>query len=401
MSAKRIMLLSEGFGTGHTKAAQALADGLKHLFPETDTCVMELGTVLNPKLVPVLLDAYRRTVSVQPELIGILYRKQYHKPLNGFTRLALHKLFYAKALRIISAWSPDAIVCSHPFPAAVIAHLKQQGLNIPLLTLITDYDAHGTWVNAEVDGYLAPAMKVRDVLISHGAEPSRISVTGLPVHPDFWSKGSKERIRRNLGLRNLPTALVMGGGWGITAQHEMLEQLIQLSGRIQLIICTGSNRKLYHQLHSNPQWHHPHVRILGYTHKISQLMDASDVLITKPGGMTCTEAMVKRIPMLFLPALPGQEEENRNYFVEQGYGLTLEHVTDLELAIEELIRIGDSRLRAESYHPQLGARVVHQLVSSRTLSPEYAEKWTSHRSVGGPSSPSSHSLGTKETARLS
>lgn len=318
MRKKRVLLLSEGFGTGHTQAAYALAAGMKRLDPNLQCRVIELGNFLNPKMGPLILSAYRKTVSSSPKLIGMLYRKQYNKSLNRLTKLALHRLFYTQAAQVIKQLKPDLIVCTHPIPNAVISRLKRQGIPVPLVTLITDYDVHGTWVNKEVNQYLVSTTRVKNLLLRRNVPSSSIQVTGIPVHPNFWERADKEQLLQELGLRRMPTVLIMSGGWGVSFNKEMISLLISWADQIQLILCTGSNEKLLHKMKSSPVLNHPNIHLLGYTKQIDKWMDVSDLLITKPGGMTCTEGLAKGIPMLFYEVIPGQEEENGQYFVELG-----------------------------------------------------------------------------------
>ena len=143
MEKKRVLLLSEGFGTGHTQAAYALSSNLRKLSPDVQTKVLELGSFLNPKVAPLIITAYKKTVTNQPKLFGYVYRHQYKKSLNRLTTLALHKLFYTHTRSVVRQLRPDAIVCTHPIPSAVISRLKRLGVQVPLCTVITDYDAHG------------------------------------------------------------------------------------------------------------------------------------------------------------------------------------------------------------------------------------------------------------------
>ncbi|MWV44553.1 UDP-N-acetylglucosamine--LPS N-acetylglucosamine transferase [Paenibacillus sp. HJL G12] len=318
MRKKRVLLLSEGFGTGHTQAAYALAAGMKRLDPHLQCRVIELGKFLNPTMGPLILSAYRKTVSSSPKLVGMLYRKQYDKSLNRLTRLALHRIFYTQAAQVIKQLKPDLIVCTHPFPNAVISRLKRQGLHVPLITLITDYDVHGTWVNKEVNQYLVSTPRVKDLLLRRNVPSASIQVTGIPVHPNFWERADKNQLAVELGLKRMPTILIMSGGWGVSFNKEMINLLISWADQIQLVFCTGSNEKLLQKMKNSPVLSHPHIHLLGYTKNIDQWMDVSDLLITKPGGMTCTEGLAKGIPMLFYEVIPGQEEENGQYFVELG-----------------------------------------------------------------------------------
>lgn len=343
MRKKRILLLSEGFGTGHTQAAYALSVGIRQLAPDVQTRVIELGKFLNPTVGPLIFAAYRKTVSTQPKLVGLLYRKKYKKSLNRFTQLALHRIFYTQASHVVEQLRPDAVICTHPFPNIVVSRLKRSGLDIPLYTLITDYDAHGTWLNPEVNQYLVSAPEVRQKLLMRGIASDSIVVTGIPVHPKFWQRCPQAEAQHILGLKPLPTVMIMGGGWGLALDEELLQYMSTWREHVQLLFCMGSNQKAIQRMEQDPMYRHPNIHIFGYTQEVSTLMDASDLLVTKPGGMTCTEGMTKGIPMLFYAPIPGQEEENCDYFTEHGFGERIESratvakwFNDLQLHYETL-----------------------------------------------------------------
>lgn len=377
MRKPRVLLLSEGFGTGHTQAAHALAHGIKKVSPHVHSRVIELGKFLNPTVAPLIFSAYRKTLSVQPKLVSLLYRTQYNKSLNGLTKLALHRIFYTQTAQVVSQLKPDMVICTHPFPNAVISRLKRQGLNIPLYTLITDYDVHGTWINPEVNKYLVSTPQVKAMLEIRGIPSSQIQITGIPVHPDFWEAGDKVKLREEMGLKNMPTALLMGGGWGLSFEEDHMKALASWADRVQLVFCLGSNQKMIDKMKEIPCFQHPNIRILGYTREVSKLMDVSDVLITKPGGMTCTEAMAKGLPMLFIPPHPGQEEENCEYFVQAGYGEIIhsaEVITDRfrELSENQSMQAGRPQRRVHqssrslAYDPTCCAQAVHDLLFPST-----------------------------------
>ncbi|MDQ6421167.1 glycosyltransferase [Paenibacillus sp. LHD-117] len=324
MRKKRVLLLSEGFGSGHTQAAYALAVGLKQLCPSVSARVIELGKFLNPVIGPWIVSAYRKTVSSQPKMVGLMYRSNYKKPTNRFTQLALHRMFYTQTSQVIAQLKPDLIICTHPVPNTVVARLKRLGLDMPLYTLITDYDAHGSWVSQEVNQYLVSTQQVKQRLVDKGVDPERVNVTGIPVHPNFWKHTNREEVRRQFELRDMPTALVMGGGWGILYEDSALSYMTKWRESTQLIFCVGSNEKMKEKMLADPMFQHPNIRIMGFTREVSKLMDAADLLVTKPGGMTCTEGMSKALPMLFYEPIPGQEEENCEYFINNGFGEMLD-----------------------------------------------------------------------------
>ncbi|QWU17177.1 UDP-N-acetylglucosamine--LPS N-acetylglucosamine transferase [Paenibacillus sophorae] len=378
MRKKRVLLFSEGFGTGHTGAAYALAEGIKRLNPAVQCRVIELGRFLNPTVAPWILSAYRKTVSSQPKLVGMLYKTQYHRSLNRFTKLALHRVFYTHARQVIEQLKPDLIICTHPLPAAVVSRLKHLGLKVPLYTLITDYDAHGSWVNAEVNRYLVSTSRVKAILTGRGIPSDQVKVTGIPVHPKFWERSNREALRQELGLADMPTVLIMGGGWGLMFGEGIMNALTAKIDHIQLIFCMGSNNKLVDKMRSDPRFQHPNITVLGYSSDVNKLMDAADLLITKPGGMTCTEALAKGIPMLFYQAIPGQEEKNCQYFVELGLAemLDSETVIDkwfrlLQREYAELEKQRRLRLSPDHYQPHhCAVTVLEMLIKQEKLAGE-------------------------------
>lgn len=275
-------------------------------------------------MMPIIFSAYRKTLTSRPSLYAKIYRSQYNKTINRLSALALHRLFYAQTAEVIQHLRPDAIVCTHPFPNAVISRLKRSGLDVPLCTVITDYDAHGTWISSETNTYLVSTPEVMHKLLLKGVPREKISVTGIPVHPNFWIHHNKDEIRERFGLKAMPTVLVMGGGWGIVTNTELMEYLTRWRDSVQFIFVTGNNRKAYDKMKQDPKFIHPNIHVLGFIKEIDQLMEVSDLLLTKPGGLTCTEALAKGLPMLFYQAIPGQEEENCQYFIENGYAEMLD-----------------------------------------------------------------------------
>ncbi|CAM3969829.1 glycosyltransferase [Cohnella lubricantis] len=370
MRKKRVLLLSEGFGTGHTQAAYALSVGLRQLSPNLQTRVIELGTFLNPIIGPLILSAYRKTVTKQPKLVGKIYKSYYDKGLNRVKRFALHRLFYNHVSDVIEQLKPDIIICTHPFPNAVVSRLKRLGLQVPLFTVITDYDAHATWTNPEVDKYLVSTSIVRDKLVARGIASEQVEVTGIPVHPNFWSPHDRAEILSQFELSDMPTVLIMGGGWGLLYSDQLVEYMTTYANRVQLILCMGSNDKAREKLMADPRFQHPNIKVLGFTREVSKLMDVSELLVTKPGGMTCTEGMAKGIPMLFYEPIPGQEEENLDYFVTHGFGELLTSTETVDRwfrLIQEPYAAGQHRdsllaLRNAEYKPAKCAESILQLL---------------------------------------
>lgn len=347
---KRVLLLSEGFGAGHTQAAYALSSSLRKLSPDVQTKVLELGSFLNPKMAPIIVSAYRKTVISQPRLMGYVYRHQ--KSFNRLTTLALHRLFYTHTQNIVKQLKPDIIVCTHFIPGAVVSRLKRlnPSLKAPLITVITDYDAHASWISPEVDRYLVSTPEVKAKLRRRSVAAAKIRVTGMPVHPDFWEHPGRDEIQKQFSLRNMPTVMVMGGGWGMMNDEVVNETLAGWREQVQLVFCLGQNDKLLRGMQEDPRYSHPNIKLLGFTREVDKLMEVSDLLVTKPGGMTCSEGLAKGIPMLFHSPLPGQEEENCRYFTAAGFGEPISSLDVVDRWMERLLGdYGDVRAKRKAH----------------------------------------------------
>src|SRR5690606_27890908 len=174
-------------------------------------------------------------------------------------------------------------------------------------------------------------------------------------------------------LKPMPTVLIMGGGWGIMYEDNALEHMTKWRENTQLIYCVGSNEKMKEKMLSDPLFQHPNIRILGFTREINKLMDVSDLLVTKPGGMTCTEGMAKGMPMLFYEPIPGQEEENAEYFINHGFGELMTDTATIDRwfrLIQEPYAADQHRdmllaLRNAEYRPAKCSEAVLELLERR------------------------------------
>ncbi|NBI28845.1 MGDG synthase family glycosyltransferase [Chengkuizengella marina] len=335
---KNILILSEGFGTGHTQTANAIAKGLNLNDSNLQCQVLELGKSLHPILAPFILKLYKKAVFSHPKLYGWLYQSQNEGVTKPISQLAIHKIFYAQTYKFIQQYKPDVIICTHPFPNMVISRLKRRGLNIPIITVITDYNLHQAWLTNECDMYFISNFEMKLKMIQNGVPTHKIKVSGIPIDPNFLVKHNKKSIRDQFDLKEMPTILVMGGGWGVLNFEELLTQLLSWKEKIQIVICLGNNKEAFTQLSSNPLFKHRNIKIQGYTKYINKLMDVSDLLITKPGGITSTEAIAKKLPMLFFNPIPGQEEENCKFFEKYQLGERIHTLNQLNQRLNQFIK---------------------------------------------------------------
>lgn len=369
---KKILIFSEAFGSGHTKAAEALAQGIALQEPLVQTEIIEIGRKLHPITSDLILGSYKQIITSCPYLWKKIYQNlsKQKQATPYWLQLLIYQLFHRNIENILEQIKPNLVICTHPFSSSSISRLKKMGYPISLCTVITDFHAHRVWIQHEVDLYVVSSDEVGRQLIDSGIPKHRIAVTGIPIKSNFWEKRNKLEARKKLNLENMPTVIVTGGGLGLGGIKDLAHSLIKWKESIQLIICTGHNHSLKISLERNKHFQHPHIRIIGFVDIIDKLLDAADLLITKPGGLTCFEALSKGVPMLIYQPIPGHEEYNCNHLVQHELAIRIHHGQEVDRWIENLLFFPDKFERfykkieqfQKQMNPLAGAKAVLDLL---------------------------------------
>ncbi|WP_058301398.1 MGDG synthase family glycosyltransferase [Gorillibacterium timonense] len=337
----KILILTGDLGDGHIQAAGAIAEAARLYGPEAQTVLVNFPSVTHPKLHPVGRYFYTKWVTRFPLVYGYLFQKT--RGENLMSQLFRKMKFYtlSRLERLIQEVRPTVIVTTFPPAAAGISMLKESGLSgLPAITVITDHTDHSYWLHPYTDRYIVASERVRDALVSHGIRESQISVTGIPVRPEFTMAQDRMKLRDKLGLdRERPVVLLMGGGLGMIAKES---SSLLLTGDIavdaQFVLICGRNRKLQESLAKELADCRHSITITGYVDNVHEWMAAADLLITKPGGLTTSEAIATGLPMLLYKPLPGQETDNSAFLVEAGVAIEAGHEKELAALLNSLLR---------------------------------------------------------------
>lgn len=317
----RILVFSASFGAGHQKAAEAIIETIKNVEPNSRIIHEDFMALINKALNYVMRNSYIKLIKRAPKLWGRFYNRTQKISEDSVFQRLLNTLGRSQFLKYIDSIQPDVIVCTYPTVAGVLAQLRLNGkLTVPLVTVITDYTVHSQWIHQGVDLYIVGSSKIYDGLVERGIDPKMIQVTGIPVNPRFESKTDKSKILTKLGLeQNRMTFLIMGGAYGVLGKAKWMCKLIAMSqAALQVIVVCGKDRRLYKSLDSViEEARNPMVRF-DFINNVDELMTAADVIITKAGGLTVTEALTKHLPMVIYKPIPGQEENNAHFIQEIG-----------------------------------------------------------------------------------
>ncbi|MDR0840180.1 MAG: glycosyltransferase [Christensenellaceae bacterium] len=324
----RVLILSITTGYGHHATAKAMADELTARGAEV--AVVDLLEYTSK----LLFDTVDKGYLFSTKYASMFYRRAYdaldensHKSLiTAFSDVILRR--FAK---FFNGFTPDAIVCTHPFAAMAVNELKQSGqLNVPVIGIVTDYTIHPFWGDMPMVEYMVVASDLLTYLAEKkGIDRSRVLPFGIPISPKFTKSIAAQEARRELGLdAQRRTLLVMSGSMGYGNVVQLISRIDAVASDLQIVCVCGRNDKLQAKL-SRLQTTNP-IKIYGFIDNIDLYMDAADCIITKPGGLTITEAMAKKLPMILVNPIPGQEERNSDFLLNNGAAIKVSKTFSIE-----------------------------------------------------------------------
>lgn len=339
----RALILSISKGSGHQHAAKAIESAFHQNYPAVETLNHNFfDLVSNPLVEKMVTSTYLQILQSMPKFWGYIYdNEKVFKRTTPLRRLGSWKS-KKKFVKYLEESDPGVIVCTQALPCEVTATLKRKKkFNIPLAAVVTDFVAHAYWVHPEVDLYVVPTQKTKEGLVNHGIPSSRIKVLGIPIHSNFeirHTEQEKKTIMRKLGLNeNLPVLMLMGGCQGFIPMSRLVKLIHHCKTPCQIIAITGLNNKMRRELTAMKIGMKCPLQVYGYVNNIHELMSVSDLLITKPGGMTSSEALVKQLPMLIIHSLPGQEEKNSRFLNQSGAVVRLDNEKEIPATIDRLL----------------------------------------------------------------
>lgn len=335
-----ILIVHATAGAGHTRAAQAIAAALK---PSGRSCrvvdILECTTALFRRM---YVKSYIDLVQRAPELWGYLYEKSDKvappDSRRARTLLAFDRINSRAFKTLLEETKPEVIVCTHFLPLELLSNLKRQGkLNVPVHAVVTDVSPHALWVHPHIDRYHVATPAGARELFRKGFPAERISVSGIPVDPIFAQRTPAPQARAQLGLPESPTILLLSGGFGVGPVTEMIKSFADARRDLSLVVVAGKNKALEEECRAVAAKLPVPVKVQGFVTNMHELMDAADLIVTKPGGLTTNEILAKGKPMALVAPIPGQEQRNCEYLLEEGAAVRLYDVGDAAYLLDALL----------------------------------------------------------------
>ncbi len=340
----KILFLSVPTGQGHHQTAKAVVEHFQGN-EEVECRFLDVVDNISPVLADSLQKGYLLSTKMTPRVYGTLYDltdKRDHTKEEGLGRLFKTPL-NNKLLKYIKLFNPDIIVCTHVFAAIALSYLKRKyPIRAKSIAIVTDFTIHPYWETTELDYYVTASELLSFQAIKKGIPTQKLKPFGIPIQPKFSTKFTKQEACAKLGLDDKFTVLLMMGSMGYG--NDVLSSIRSLDGmneNFQLIIVCGNNKKL--KEHIDAMHKHKTMITYGYTDEVSTLMDAADCIITKPGGLSTSEAMAKNLPIIMMEPIPGQEDRNKEFMLNNGLAMYISETFPVTEAIYQLINYPHKR----------------------------------------------------------
>ena len=343
----KVLIFYASYGGGHLNAAKSIENCIKNNYKDIDVKLIDCMKYVNKTIEKVTTAAYREMAKKAPWAWGRIYSDAQKGPLAHITTRS-NKFMAIKLLRLLREKEPDLIISTHPFGSQMCSYLKRKGkITAKIATIMTDFAPHDQWlVGHEFTDYFFVAHdKMKDYLISKNVKEEKIFSTGIPISEKFQEKYDKSKIVEKYNLdKNKFTILFFGGGefgLGKTRTVQIFENFVQetLKHDIQIIAISGKNPKMKSAFEEivNKNKAENNVKIIGFSNEVPKLMRISDLVVTKPGGLTTSESLASHLPMVVINPIPGQEEENAEFLESKGSADWIKKTDASKKVIEELL----------------------------------------------------------------
>ncbi|MGN0194160.1 MAG: glycosyltransferase [Pseudoramibacter sp.] len=366
-----VLIFTASTGGGHNLAARSLQKNLSRR--GYDARIVDTFKQSSKLLDKMITGGYERMVGTAPKLYDLLYRK--FDKMTAIQRGIFHvgtALISPEIMSLILDESPVLLISTHPFVTNVLGRMKGMGaFHIPILAIVTDYKFHGVYKSQNVSAYIVGSAYTKADMIRRGVDPDIIYPYGIPVREGF--EAAKTAAPEDADVS--ATVLLMGGSLGDKRMAEAFRALLQTEAPVRVLAVCGRNAALAEKLAAEP-WQtlrknpRTEAEVFGYVEQMSDLMDRADIIVSKPGGLTTTEAILRGIPMLIPYTYPGQEESNAEFLEESGMGLRIEDISELPSVLDHLILHQDiveemadnMNTAARDYAPEKAAALCEALI---------------------------------------
>ncbi len=333
----RVLILTVTAGHGHTQAAKVVMGYLEE--KGVECTLLDTLDYINPILGESVDKGYLYSTRFTPQVYGKIYdlADSRDKADSKFSISNLmNKVLSKKLITFLKNYMPNVVVCTHIFSAHIISYLQTKGIiDTKSIGIITDFTIHPFWEETDLDYYVTANELLNHQAAKKGIDINKILPIGIPIHPKFSKKTTPSKARRILGIEDKTTMLIMGGSMGYGDIESVIMDMDAMDMDFQILCICGNNKNLKKKI--DQMVARKRIYNFGFVDNVDIIMDGADCIITKPGGLTTSESLAKKIPMILINPIPGQEERNAEFLLNNGLAIMATETCPVDEAIYQLI----------------------------------------------------------------
>lgn len=374
---RKVLIFYASYGGGHLSAARSIKQYIDEYYDDVQTEMIDCVKYVNTALDKVTTTAYREMAKKAPWA----WEKVYYKSQDGLlakVSTTSNKIMAVKMVKLFRQFQPDVVISTHPFGSQMTSYLKKKKkTNCLLATIMTDFAPHDQWLigNEFVDFYFVSNNTMKDSIIkNNGISENKVFALGIPISNRFLQSYNKEEICSLFDISpNKKTILFFGGGeYGLGKDKtvSILNTLADFSN-IQVIAIAGKNEKMKQEFEKivNQKHKEKTIKVLPFTDKVPELMSISDLVITKPGGLTVSESLASHLPLVVINPIPGQEEENAEFLEKAGCAIWLKKEDDPQKVLSTILtnetRFAEMKHQAMKLAKQTASQDICNIILSK------------------------------------
>ncbi len=342
---KKVLIFYASYGGGHLSAANAINDYIKTNYSDVETEIIDCMKYVNKHLEKITTAAYKEMAKKAPWAWGTIYYTSQRGPVAEISS-ASNKLLARKLNILLQEYQPDLIISTHPFASQMCSFLKKhKKIDCKIASVMTDFAPHDQWLVGKkcIDYFFVSHNKMKEDLIKRKVPAEKIYVTGIPLSNKFLLHFDRKKILKEFGLKeNKKTILFFGGGefgLGKNKTLKVLSSLLNDFDNIQIVAISGKNEKMKNKFEelANNSNKSEDIKIMEYTNSVPELMSVSDLVITKPGGLTTSESLASGLPIIVINPIPGQEFQNAEFLEKKGVGIWIKSNNNISSTLCSLL----------------------------------------------------------------
>ena len=342
---KKVLIFYAQYGGGHLSAAKSVQAYINEHYPENQTELVDCMKYVNKPIEKMTTAAYREMAKKAPWVWGKIYDKSQKGALAHISSRS-NTIMAIKLLKLLRVEQPDLIISTHPFSSQMCSYLKRKGkISSKIATIMTDFAPHDQWLVGKeyTDFFFVANSKMKDYLINQDIDENKVFVTGIPLSGRFLEDFNKLEIFKSFELNPLKQTILFfaGGEFGLGKSQtvDIFKCIVKNFSNVQMIAIAGKNEKMQESFKEYVDKHNRQnsIKVLPFTDKVPELMAISDLVITKPGGLTITESLASSLPIIVISPIPGQEEENAEFLEEKGIAVWIRKHDDPNIILAKLL----------------------------------------------------------------